>query len=1297
MEEQAKDSKQKGSSFDQSGDEHNAQRTRQLLEALRDANQLVVQCEDTDSLISKAAELLTEIAGYQTAWIALVDAGGDLKTCAAAGLEDFVRSTHRLLEAGKLPLCASIALSTRDLLVSDQLDDCANCPLSDFHVGSTPLAKAIRYGNETFGVMGVSVPEKFASDKQELAMFEEFVSDFAVGLHHIRMQANLREAYSQAQASEGKLQQVLLQGSDGIVLCDSSGRIVVWNRRQEEITGVKHENALGSFVWDVQSDLAYPAANSEDIARMKEQTLALFETREASPSSHIQERQMRRADGAIRTIETSTTFIHLDDDFLVGRVTRDVTEARQAEDELREATLRMKSAVNAGNVGLWDWDLVTNETYYSPEWKAQIGYTEDEIANEFSEWQSRVHPDDLDATLSSVKQAIAKISQDHVVEFRFRHKDGSYRWIMAHAAVITDDRGTAVRMLGSHVDITRRKRAEESLRISEQLLNEAGDMARVGGWEIDLATDTVIWTRATRAIHEVPDDYMPTLDEAILFFPEATVELTEAITRAKEEGIPYDLELPFVSAKGIHLWTHTIGRPEFRDGTCVRLHGTFQDITKRRQAEQALRDAERRNRALLDHSPACHKIVDQDLNLQYMNGNGFRMLKLDEDADIYGKPYPFPFFPEAFRSEMSDKLNEVLATGNQLTVDELACDVDGTDVYLHTSLIPILNDNGELDYITVVSADITAERQAQESLAVSEEKFRSIFEHKATATGIFGDDGIITECNAQLSELLGYSRDEIVDKMKWSDVVIDEDLKRLQTYDAQRTHKKGSPPPQYECRLTTKDGSLIDVIVNISLLGTSRIVSLTDITQRKRAEEQYRLLATNTRDVIWIANLDGHFAYVSPSVELLRGYTVEEVMQQTFEDVLTPASMEVATAGIRDLLRVLETGASYPIHEMRELEQVCKDGSTVWTEVVTTTLHGENGELEGILGVSRDISERRQARADLEANEKLLRQTLEATTDGIWTWNFETREMDFSTRYYKMLGYEPDAFPPSFDNWVSLIHPDDREGALAVATNYLETKPDEYENVFRLRSADGTYRWIRARARVVDRNPSGEAVFMIGSHEDVTIRRRAEEKLRSSLEATIQAVAWLIEKRDPYTAGHQRGVMKLAEAIGQAMELPASRIEGIRAAAILHDIGKITAPAEILSKPSALAKTEYALIKAHPEIAYEVLQTIDFPWPVAEIVHQHHERMDGSGYPQGLSGDDILLEARIIAVADVVEAMSSHRPYRPALGIDAALAEIAANRVRLYDAAVVDACVHLFEDQAFEFDADDWQAGMRPA
>jgi len=173
--------------------------------------------------------------------------------------------------------------------------------------------------------------------------------------------------------------------------------------------------------------------------------------------------------------------------------------------------------------------------------------------------------------------------------------------------------------------------------------------------------------------------------------------------------------------------------------------------------------------------------------------------------------------------------------------------------------------------------------------------------------------------------------------------------------------------------------------------------------------------------------------------------------------------------------------------------------------------------------------------------------------------------------------------------------------------------------------------------------------------------------------------------RDPYTAGHQRRVAELASAIAKEMRLPKEKIEGIHMAGLIHDIGKIAVPAEILSKPSKLSKMEMDLIKAHSQVGYELLKEIDFPWPVANIVLQHHERLDGVGYPQGLKGDEILLEARILAVADVVEAMASHRPYRPALGLDAALDEIKQGKGKLYEPAAVDACLVLFE-KGFTFE-----------
>jgi PAS domain S-box-containing protein/putative nucleotidyltransferase with HDIG domain len=198
--------------------------------------------------------------------------------------------------------------------------------------------------------------------------------------------------------------------------------------------------------------------------------------------------------------------------------------------------------------------------------------------------------------------------------------------------------------------------------------------------------------------------------------------------------------------------------------------------------------------------------------------------------------------------------------------------------------------------------------------------------------------------------------------------------------------------------------------------------------------------------------------------------------------------------------------------------------------------------------------------------------------------------------------------------------------------------------------------------------------------------RESWERLRRTLAGTIQAISTTIEMRDPYTAGHQRRVALLAEAIAREMKLPEAQVEGIRFAAEIHDIGKIYVPAEILSKPTKLTELEYTIIKTHPQAGYDILKNIEFPWPIAQIVLQHHERINGSGYPNALKNGEILLEAKILAVADVVEAMSSHRPYRPSFGLDKALEEIQLNRGRLYEPEVVDSCLRLFKEKRFSLD-----------
>ncbi|PLA74641.1 hypothetical protein CYQ88_04840 [Hydrogenovibrio sp. SC-1] len=195
-----------------------------------------------------------------------------------------------------------------------------------------------------------------------------------------------------------------------------------------------------------------------------------------------------------------------------------------------------------------------------------------------------------------------------------------------------------------------------------------------------------------------------------------------------------------------------------------------------------------------------------------------------------------------------------------------------------------------------------------------------------------------------------------------------------------------------------------------------------------------------------------------------------------------------------------------------------------------------------------------------------------------------------------------------------------------------------------------------------------------------------EVRLQHSLEQTIQLIGYTTEERDPYTAGHQRRVADLCSKIATELGLSPDRIHGLYLAASIHDLGKIGIPAEILSKPRTLSEMEFGLIKEHVIIGFNILKDVDFPWPIAQIILQHHERIDGSGYPKGLKNDAILLESKILAVADVVEAMTSHRPYRGALGIEAALREITAQSGITLDAPIVDACLRIFNEQHYSFE-----------
>ncbi len=297
--------------------------------------------------------------------------------------------------------------------------------------------------------------------------------------------------------------------------------------------------------------------------------------------------------------------------------------------------------------------------------------------------------------------------------------------------------------------------------------------------------------------------------------------------------------------------------------------------------------------------------------------------------------------------------------------------------------------------------------------------------------------------------------------------------------------------------------------------------------------------------------------------------------------------------------------------------------------------------------------------------------------------------LDINSRFFELFGYSLEEIKGKNIN-SGIIHPSDK----IIEGKDLDSKAlfKGYINFETIRKKkDGTLFPVSISGSpiVVNGRPRG----MIGIFIDITNRKTTEEQLKESfkklqktMEDSIYSISLVTEARDAYTAGHQQKVSKLAVALAKEMGFPKDKVEGIKIAALIHDVGKINLPAEILSKPGKLSEIEFSLIKNHSQTGYDILKKVDFLWPIARIVLQHHEKINGSGYPRGLKGDEILLEAKIICVADVVEAMSSHRPYRPALGINKALEEISKNKGILYDQEVVDVCLELFKEKDFKFE-----------
>jgi PAS domain S-box-containing protein/putative nucleotidyltransferase with HDIG domain len=512
-----------------------------------------------------------------------------------------------------------------------------------------------------------------------------------------------------------------------------------------------------------------------------------------------------------------------------------------------------------------------------------------------------------------------------------------------------------------------------------------------------------------------------------------------------------------------------------------------------------------------------------------------------------------------------------------------------------------------------------------------------------------------------------------------------------QTYNVLKTAK-----PHHWQITTTDNAKVIDLydFPFTEVDGSSMILEVDiDITERQRLQEylekerhEFRLIVDSSPIIMFFKDQEGRFVRVNKTFAEALKIPEEEFWGKTVFD-LYPA--KIAQDMANDDQEVIKLGRP----KFNIIEQYKSASGIRWVQTDKVPILDENGVAVGLLGFAQDITERKRAEDALRKSEAQYRLLAEHMTDTIRLMDMNLKTTYLSPSAAKLRGFtyqeilelplEKQITPESLKPALKMFSEEIPRIEADPGYNPVRTLDLEYYR------KDGTTVWAESSFSLI-RDPSGKPISILAEARDITERKQAEEKLvksyaslKKTLDDAIDTMAKIVETRDPYTSGHQHKVADLAIAIAREMKLEDTRIDQLRMAAVIHDIGKLYVPSDILSKPGKLSDIEFNLIKAHPQHGYDIVKGMDFPCNIAKAVLQHHERLDGSGYPNQLKGEDMILEAKILAVADVVEAMVAHRPYRPALGLDKALEEISKNKGKLYDPDVVDACVKLFKEKEF--------------
>ncbi len=734
-----------------------------------------------------------------------------------------------------------------------------------------------------------------------------------------------------------------------------------------------------------------------------------------------------------------------------------------------------------------------------------------------------------------------------------------------------------------------------------------------------------------------------------------------------------------ITADGTRKYLDIGGAPIFHNGRIEGLVCDARDVTERVLAENARRESEELFGQFMRYFPGSAYIKDSDRRIIYLTGN------IEEYFGVQPQEWLGKRSEDIWPGEIalvSKREDEAVLRGEVVQSVTQRPQKDGPHTWI-THRFPIYRQN-KPPLIGCISLDITGQKKAEEKLQESEKRYRELYDFLPIPVYEMDFESTITSVNHAIYETFGGTEEDFKKGFKGWQLLTPEAIEKS-VRNIQRM-LNGEQIGGTEYRLKRLDGTEFPAIVFSRLIfDQGKPVGIrgavVDITDRKRTEEVIRESEANFRRSmddsplgIRIVTAAGETLYANRAILDIYGF--ENLAE--FQSV--PLKQRYTQASYAEYLaRRAKRDRGERDQDEYTIDIVTKNGGIRHVRAFRKQIVW-NGQPHDQI-IYQDITRQVQAEKALRESENQYRSVFHNAQEGIFRTTREGRFLMANPAMAKILGYDsPEELMDSVTDITNQLYarPEQREQTIRRVEQQDLIENEELQFI----KKDKSLIWVSRTIQAI-RDEQGKLLYFEGLMEDITSRRNSVEQLRKSLGGTIQAIASVVETKDPYTAGHQRRVADIARAIAQEMELSQEQISGLRMAAIIHDIGKVSVPSEILSSPRKLTPLEFSLIKTHAQSGYDIVKDIEFPWPIARMIIEHHERMDGSGYPNGLTGDKILPESRILAVADVVEAMATHRPYRPSLGLDKALDEIAQNRGRLYDPEVVDACLRIFREKGY--------------